>query len=86
LIVNFRIDTERLTSADQWQVVKQSLERLLMIEAYEPDTLETSLIALKSILASNSNISCILVDSINTFYHQVMKQHLYQTVFLSNCF
>jgi hypothetical protein len=60
-----------LTSTDQWQVVKQSLERLLVVETYEPDTLETSLITLKTILISNSNISCILVDSINTFYHQV---------------
>lgn len=43
----------------------------MVLEAYEPDSLETSLIAIKSILLSNSSISCILVDSINTFYHQV---------------
>ena len=64
----------RLTSTDQWHVVKQSLERLLVMEVYEPDCLETSLVSLRAVLAANSNISCILLDSINTFYHQVKER------------
>lgn len=79
-----RRKTERLTSTDQWQVVKQSLERLLVLEAATgPDSLETSLIALRGILATNSNISCILIDSINTFYHQVHAETgLYHSAYL----
>ena len=30
----------RLTSTDQWKIVKKSLERVLIMEAYSPNTLE----------------------------------------------
>ena len=30
----------RLTSSDQWKIVKKSLERVLIMEAYSPNTLE----------------------------------------------
>jgi hypothetical protein len=63
--------TKRLTSADQWQIVKKSLERVLIMEAYSPNTLEVGLIALKNILNGNHNISLVLISGINTFFHQV---------------
>jgi hypothetical protein len=61
----------RLTSTDQWHIVKESLERLLVMEVYDADSLESTLIFLKNIVFVNSNISCILVDNIDTFYQQV---------------
>ncbi len=67
----------RLTSTDQWHIVKQSLERLVVMEVYDPDSLETSLVALNNLLMANSSISCILVDSINTFYQQVLAIELH---------
>jgi hypothetical protein len=51
--------------------VKESLERLLVMEVYDADSLESTLIFLKNIVFVNSNISCILVDNIDTFYQQV---------------
>ena len=54
----------RLTSTDQWHIVKESLERLLVMEVYDADSLESTLIFLKNIVFVNSNISCILVDNI----------------------
>lgn len=80
---NDKRKTDRLTSTDQWHIVKQSLERLLVMEVYDPDSLETSLVSLKNILMANSGISCILVDSINTFYQQVRGETgLYHSAYL----
>jgi len=61
---------ERLTSMDQWQIVKRSLERVLFMHICKPADFEISAIALGNILTANLNISLVLINSINTFYHQ----------------
>jgi len=63
--------TQRLTSKDQWQIVKKSLERILLLEVFSSDTLEICVSGLRRLVSCNSNISLVFINSINTFFRQV---------------
>jgi len=63
--------SQRLTSKDQWQIVKKSLERILLLEVFSSDTLEICVSGLRRLVSCNSNISLVFINSINTFFRQV---------------
>jgi len=65
-----RRSKERLTSLDQWQIVKRSMERVLILEVYTPTVMEANIVKLRKILDGNQSISLVLISSINTFFHQ----------------
>jgi len=74
---------DRLTTKDQWEIVKRSLERILMLHMYKPSSLEASLVGLTKILEVNQNISLVLINSINSFYHQESgKTGIYHNAYL----
>jgi len=61
----------RLTSSDQWEIVKSSLERIHIMEVFTPNSLDISIISISNILSGNTNVSCVIIDSISAFYYQV---------------
>lgn len=61
----------RLTSSDQWAVVKASLSRLFLLTVFSPDSLEVTLVSLHSLLLENTCVSLVLISGVNSFYHQV---------------
>jgi len=64
-------EKQRINSAMQWEIVKGALERLFMMDIFTPDQLEISLLSLQNILVDNITISAVLINGINSFYHQV---------------
>ena len=64
-------DKQRLTSTDQWNIVKNSLSRLFIINVYNPDIFEISLISLSNLIMENAAVSAIIIFGVNSFYHQV---------------
>lgn len=62
---------ERITSAEQWDLVRESLARILVMEVFNPDCLEVTLLSLQSVLEENTNISCVILLGLNSFYQQV---------------
>ena len=46
--------------------------RLFMMDIFTPDQLEISLLSLQNILVDNITISAVLINGINSFYHQVL--------------
>ena len=80
-------EKQRITSSMQWDIVKGALERqvhmvcflmkliflfrLLVMNVYTPDHLEISLLSLQNVLIDNTTISAVLINGINSFYHQV---------------
>ena len=44
---------KRITSADQWNIVKTSLERLHVMDVFNPDSLEVSLLSVQVIVMFN---------------------------------
>jgi len=64
-------EKQRITSSMQWEIVKGALERLLVMNVYTPDNLEISLLSLQNVLMDNTTISAVLINGINSFYHQV---------------
>ena len=65
---------ERVTSREQWDLVKQSLARLHVMEPFTSLSLEVSLLSLQSVLHQNTNLACVVLAGINTFFHQVRHQ------------
>jgi len=70
-----RTRENRLTSSDQWEIVKASLERIHIMEVFTPSCLEISIISISNILSGNNNIACVILDSISAFYYQVRCSH-----------
>jgi len=64
-------ERRRINSTRQWEIVKSALERLLVMNIYSPDNLEISLLYLQNVLTDNTSISAVLVNGINSFFHQV---------------
>jgi len=67
-------EKQRITSSMQWDIVKGALERLLVMNVYTPDHLEISLLSLQNVLMDNTTISAVLINGINSFYHQVREE------------
>ena len=61
---------ERLTSGQQWEVVKEALQRVTVLRAYSKEELELSLHWLPSLLEQQPNTSCVLLTGITSFFHQ----------------
>lgn len=75
--------TDRLTSRDQWEIVKRSLERVLILNVNKPSKFEISLVGLKKVFEANQSISLVIINSINTFFHQVSESTgVYHNVYL----
>merc|ERR1712192_32360 len=49
-------EKQRMNSSLQWEVVKGSLERLLVMNVYSPDNLEISLLSLQTVLVDNASV------------------------------
>jgi len=64
-------EKRRINSTIQWDIVKGALERLLVMNVFTPDSLEISLLSLQNVLMDNTSVSAVLVNGINSFYHQV---------------
>lgn len=64
-------EKKRINSTLQWDIVKASLARLLIMRIYTPDQLEISLISLQNILIENNSVSAVFINGINSFYFQV---------------
>lgn len=64
-------EKQRINSSLQWDIVKGALERLLVMNIYSPDNLEISLLSLQNVLIDNTSVSAVLINGINSFYHQV---------------
>jgi len=61
----------RINSTLQWEAVKGSLERILIMEVFTPDQLEISILSLQNVLMDNIRISAVLIAGVNSFFHQV---------------
>jgi len=64
-------EKQRINSTLQWDIVKGALERLLVMNIYTSDNLEISLLSLQNVLIDNTSVSAVLINGINSFYHQV---------------
>jgi len=74
--------TLRITSKEQWQIVKKSLARLQILEIFSHQALEIALCGLHSLLRNNTNISVIVINSINTFFQEVSYEtNIYATAY-----
>jgi len=65
-----RTRDKRITSTDQWNIVKTSLERLHVMDVFSPDNMEVSLLSIQDIVVGNENIAAVFVDSVSAFYQQ----------------
>jgi len=75
--------TLRITSKEQWQIVKKSLARLQILQIFSHQALEITLCGLHRLLKNNSNISLIVINSINTFFQEVSYEtNIYATAYL----
>ena len=63
-------ERQRLTSSDQWDVVKASLSRLFLLSVFSPDNLEITLLSVHNLLLENTCVSLVLILGANSFYHQ----------------
>lgn len=63
--------TLRITSKEQWQIVKKSLARLQILQLFSHQALEIALCGLHRLLRNNNSITLIVINSINTFYQEV---------------
>jgi len=66
-------ESKRLTSADQWEIVKTGLSRFYLVNVYSPENLEITLLSLNDTLLENPSISAIFILGANAFYHQVQN-------------
>jgi len=64
-------EMKRINSTMQWDIVKEALKRLYIMDIFDPVTLEVSLLSLQNIVVENTCISAVLINGINSFYHQV---------------
>jgi len=63
-------NNKRLTSADQWEIVKTALSRFFLVNVYSPENLEITLLSLNNTLMENPSISAVFILGVNAFYHQ----------------
>jgi len=78
------LERKRINSNLQWEIVKSSLERLLIMDIYSPENLEVSLLSLHDVIMSNISISAVIINGINSFFHKVhLESRVSHNIYIS---